>query len=39
MVEDNVIKFAQRKGMYVIEQLGNTAEIVAPPKGFKAKEW
>ena len=39
MVEDNVIKFAQKKGMYVIVQLGNTVEIVTPPKGFKAKEW
>jgi len=39
MVEDNVIKFAQKNGMYVIVQLGNTVEIVAPPKGFKAKEW
>jgi len=39
MAEDNVIKFAQKKGMYVILQLGNSVEIVAPPKGFKAKEW
>jgi len=39
MVEDNVIKFAQKKGMYVIKQLGNTVEIVAPSKGFKAQEW
>jgi len=39
VVEDNVVKFAQKKGMYVIVQLGNTVEIVTPPKGFKAKEW
>ena len=39
MAADNVVKFAQKKGMYVILQLGNTVEIVAPPKGFKAKEW
>ena len=38
-VEDNVIKFAQKKGMYVIVQQGNTIEIVPTPKGFKAKEW
>jgi len=39
MVEDNVIKFAQKNGMYVIKQLGNTVEIVASPQEFKAKEW
>jgi len=39
MAEDNVIQFAQKKGMYVILQLGNTVEIVPSPKGFKAKEW
>ena len=36
---ENVIQFAQKKGMFVILQLGNTVEIVAPPEGFKAKEW
>jgi len=36
---ENVIQFAQKKGMFVILQLGNTVEIVPPPKGFKAKEW
>jgi len=39
MVEDSVVKFAQKNGMYVIVQLGNTVEIVSPPEGFKAKEW
>ena len=39
MVKDNVVKFAQKKGMYVIVQLGNNVEIVASPKGFKAREW
>jgi len=39
MVKDNVIQFAQKNGMYVIMQLGNTVEIVAQPEGFKAKEW
>ena len=38
-VEDNVIRFAQRKGFYVIVQAGNIFEIVPPPEGFKAKEW
>ena len=39
IAHDNVVKFAQKKGMYVIVQLGNNVEIVAPPEGFKAKEW
>ena len=39
VVEDNVVQFAQRKGMYVIRQLGNAVEIVDLPEGFKAKEW
>ena len=39
VVKDNVIQFAQKNGMYVIMQLGNTVEIVAQPEGFKAKEW
>ena len=39
VVEDNVVKFAQKNGMYVIVQLGNAVEIVPTPKGFKAKEW
>ena len=39
IAKDNVVNFAQKNGMYVIVQLGNTVEIVAPPEGFKAKEW
>ncbi|MDR0327267.1 MAG: hypothetical protein LBI05_03115 [Planctomycetaceae bacterium] len=39
VVEDNVIKFAQRKGFYVIVQSGSAFTIVTPPEGFIAKEW
>jgi hypothetical protein len=39
VVEDNVIKFAQKKGFYVIVQSGMAFEIVPPPAGFVAKEW
>jgi hypothetical protein len=39
VVADNVVKFAQRKGMYVIAQTGETFHIIPPPEGFKAKEW
>ena len=35
----DVIKFAQRKGFYVIIQAGRTVEIVTPPEGFVAKKW
>jgi hypothetical protein len=36
---DNVVKFAQKNGMYVVVQSGYAVEILKPPKGFKAKEW
>ena len=39
VVKDNVIKFAQKHGMYVIVQSGKSVEIVPPPEGFKAREW
>jgi hypothetical protein len=39
VVSKEVVKFAQKKGMYVIVQSGEAVEIVTPPKGFKAKEW
>ena len=38
-VEDNVLKFAQRMGFYVIVQSGDIFEIVTPPKGFQPKTW
>ena len=34
-----VVKFAQRKGFYVIVQTGRMVEIVPPPEGFVAKRW
>ena len=39
VVEDNVVKFAQKNGFYVIVQSGNAFEIVAPPEGFEVKKW
>ena len=38
-VEDNVVRFAQRKGFYVIVQTGDIFEIIKPPEGFKPKTW
>jgi len=39
VVDGNVVKFAQKHGMFVIVQSGYAVEILAPPEGFKAKEW
>jgi len=39
VVSDDVVKFAHRQGLYVIVQSGEAVEIIAPPVGFKAKEW
>jgi hypothetical protein len=39
VVSDDVIKFAHRKGLYVIVQSGEAVEIIASPEGFVAKEW
>ena len=36
---DDVIKFAQKKGFYVIVQSGVAVEIVPTPENFQAKEW
>lgn len=38
-VQENVLKYAQRKGLYVFVQSGDAVEIAVPPKGFKAREW
>jgi len=38
-VEDNVAKFAHRKGLYVITQSGDIFEIMTPPKGFEPQTW
>jgi len=36
---DEAVKFAQENGLYAIVQSGKAVEIVAPPDGFRAKEW
>jgi len=38
-VSGNVLIYAQRKGLYVIIQNGDSASIAAVPQGFKAREW
>jgi predicted AAA+ superfamily ATPase len=39
VVDDNVVKFAQKNGMFIIVQSGYAVEILVPPEGFKVKEW
>ena len=39
VVKDDAVKFAWKKGMYVIVQSGEAVEIIPPPEGFVAKEW
>ncbi|MCL2120088.1 MAG: hypothetical protein FWH27_16850 [Planctomycetaceae bacterium] len=38
-VDPDVVKFAHRKGLYVIVQAGRTVEIITPPEDFVAKKW
>jgi len=39
IVSGNVIKYAQKKGLFVIEQTGDSVAIASMPEGFKAREW
>jgi len=36
---DNVVRFAHKKGLFVIVQSGDAVVFVPTPKGFKAKKW
>ena len=38
-VPENVLKYAQKQGFYVIIQSGEIAMIADTPEGFKAREW
>ena len=39
IVSENVLRYAQKKGLFVIEQTGDSVAIAAMPQGFKAREW
>ena len=39
IVHDSVLRYAQRQGLYVITQKGESAVIAEMPEGFKAREW
>jgi hypothetical protein len=39
VVPDSVMRYAQKKGLFVIVQSGDSSTIAKLPKGFKAREW
>ncbi|MDR1637478.1 MAG: hypothetical protein LBR93_09075 [Treponema sp.] len=39
VVAEGVRKYAQGKGLYVLEQSGDMVEVAEAPEGFKAREW
>ena len=39
IVSENVLKYAQKKGLFVLAQNGDSVAVVAVPQGFKAREW
>jgi hypothetical protein len=39
VVTDEVRKYAQKKGLYVLVQSGNTVTVAKGPENFKSREW
>ena len=39
LVNENVLEYAQKQGLYVIIQTGDSATVAEFPPGFKAREW
>jgi hypothetical protein len=39
VVPEEARKYAQGKGLYVLEQSGDIVEVAEAPEGFKAREW
>ena len=39
IIPENALKYAQKKGLFVLAQNGDSVEIAAMPDGFKAHEW
>ena len=39
IVPENVLKYAQSKGLYVLIQNGESVEIADSPAGFEVREW
>ena len=39
VVPESARKYAQEKGLYVLEQSGDLVEVAEAPEGFKARKW
>jgi len=39
VVPDNVLKYAHRKGLFVVTHNGDAVDFAQAPQGFKAREW
>ena len=39
IVKENVLKYAQKRGLYVFVQTGDSVAIAEMPEDFKAREW
>ena len=39
IVPENSLRYAQKKGFFVLVQTGDSVEVAAMPDGFKAREW
>jgi len=39
IVQENVLRYAQKKGLYVVVQSGEASTIANMPQDFKAREW
>jgi hypothetical protein len=39
IVPDNVMVYAQKKGLYVVTWSGNAASIAEAPPSFEARRW
>ena len=39
IVNENVLNYAQKRGLYVLKQSGESCMVASAPEGFKAREW
>ena len=39
IVAENVLNYAQKKGLYILKQTGDCVAIAEPPYNFKQQEW
>ncbi|MDR0636444.1 MAG: hypothetical protein LBF87_05130, partial [Treponema sp.] len=39
IVPESVCRYAQKKGLYVVVQSGDSVEVAGMPKGFEVRKW